>query len=137
MLSNECKYGIRAVAYLVDLSHLNKHVGSKEMAEHLDIPAPFLAKILQKLSRGNVISSAKGPGGGFFLKDENMTRTLIDIVNCIDGPGVFEKCFLGLPVCNDKNPCAVHHLVVNFRNTIRDHFQTKTFADFPYLDKGM
>jgi Rrf2 family protein len=137
MLSNECKYGIRAVVFLVNKNHLNKYFGSKEIAEHLDIPAPFLAKILQKLSRGNIISSAKGPGGGFYLTAENRQSTLMDIVNCLDGPGIFEKCFLGLPVCNDKNPCAVHHLVVNFRNTIRDNFQTKALADLADLDKGM
>lgn len=137
MLSNECKYGLRAVSYLVEMNPLEKYVGSKEIAEHLEIPAPFLAKILQKLSKGNLISSAKGPGGGFFLTEQNLEKTLMDIVNCLDDKDIFEKCFLGLPVCNDKNPCALHYLVVDYRNTIRDQFQTKTLVDLPHLNKGM
>ncbi len=137
MLSDECKYGLRAVTYLVEINPIKKYMGSKEIAEHLEIPAPFLAKILQKLSKENVISSAKGPGGGFFLTEQNLQKTLMDIVNCLDGKDIFEKCFLGLPVCNDKNPCALHYLVIDYRNTIRDQFHTKTLDDLPNLNKGM
>ena len=137
MLSNECKYGIRAVTFLVEMNPLEKYIGSKEIAEHLEIPAPFLAKILQKLSKENVISSAKGPRGGFYLTEKNFKKIIMDIVDCIDGRDIFEKCFLGLPVCSDKNPCALHNLVVGYRNAIRDNFKAKTLVDLPNLNKGM
>ena len=137
MLSNECKYGLRAVTFLVEMNPLEKYVGSKEIAEHLEIPAPFLAKILQKLSKENVISSAKGPGGGFYLTEQNLNNTIMDIVNCLEGKDIFEKCFLGLPICNDKNPCALHYLVVDYRNAIRDKFNAITIVDLPNLNKGM
>ena len=47
-----------------------KRLVPKDVAEALYIPTSFLAKILQTLARKKVISSNKGPGGGFWLTDE-------------------------------------------------------------------
>ena len=65
MLSNSSKYAINAVIYLAANSSESKRIGVKEVADALHIPLPFLAKILQALVRKKVISSNKGPGGGF------------------------------------------------------------------------
>ena len=53
MLSNTSKYAIRAVIYLALYSTKEKKVGIKEVASELDIPSPFLGKILQQLARHN------------------------------------------------------------------------------------
>ena len=85
MLSNQSKYAIRAVLYLaIKTNHKNK-LGSKTIAELIDIPAPFLAKIFQKLSKANIISSVKGPNGGFFMTKKELSNNLLNIIDCIDG----------------------------------------------------
>ena len=72
MLSNSSKYAIRAVLYLANNSSVEKKLGSKKIAEEIDIPAPFLAKIFQVLSKANIISSTKGPNGGFYLTEKDV-----------------------------------------------------------------
>ena len=71
MFSKSCKYGIRAVLYLAVHSSLQKRLGVTEIASELEIPKHFLAKILQQLAKENLISSTKGPSGGFFLSKKN------------------------------------------------------------------
>ncbi|MEZ5041966.1 MAG: Rrf2 family transcriptional regulator [Saprospiraceae bacterium] len=108
MFSKSCKYAIRAVLYLAVNANGEKKLGAKEIAEELDIPKPFLAKILQQLSRQDLISSSKGMGGGFYLNKENHEITLREVIECIDGKDVFSSCILGLPVCSSENPCPLH-----------------------------
>lgn len=130
MLTNQSKYAIRAVLYLAVYTDENKKMGSKEVAETIKVPAPFLAKILQKLVKSNLISSTKGPRGGFYLTEKDSLNTMLDIVACIDGLGLLSECFLGLPKCGDENPCAVHHLVSPFKETIQKGMGDKTLKEF-------
>jgi len=88
------------------------------LAKELSIPQPYLSKIMQQLSKGGVISSTKGRGGGFYLSKENMNRPLIDIVICIEGYNVFDKCILGLKECSDENPCLLHKYYKVFKKSL-------------------
>ncbi len=109
MFSNATKYAIRAVLFL----STNKATAIKYkvdiIAKDLVVPKAFLGKILQKLAKNNLISSTRGRGGGFYLSESNLSKSLLDIVVCIEGYNIFDECVLGLPVCSEKRPCRLHH----------------------------
>ncbi len=128
MLSNACKYAIRAVVYLAIHSNANNKLGAKIIAEELEVPQPFLAQLLRKLTTNKLVSSSKGPGGGFFLDQKNMENTLWEVVSSIDGEYKFDDCFLGLSKCNNENPCPVHHIVSPFKEEILSSFKDKSIA---------
>ena len=111
MLSNSCIYGIRAVIYLASQPSSNFKTGIKKISSDLKLPAPFLAKILQQLAKQKILSSSKGPHGGFsFLKDPRKL-TLLDIVNSIDGNDIFTRCIIHSGSCeggDNKINCALH-----------------------------
>ncbi|MDY7396688.1 Rrf2 family transcriptional regulator [Aureibaculum sp. 2210JD6-5] len=137
MLSKSSTYAIRAVLYLSLYSNEEKKVSPKSIAEHINIPAPFLAKTLQELTKRNIISSKKGRAGGFYLTDKNKLNTLISVVDAIDGLDKFQECSLGLPVCGNKNPCPIHHLIAPLRNRLTEELTEKTIADYTKeLKKG-
>lgn len=128
MLSNACKYAIRAVIYLaLNSDETTKH-GVKKVAEALEVPQPFLAQLLRKLATDRLVSSSKGPGGGFFLNQSNRDNAVWDIITTIDGTYKFDECFLGLSMCDDARPCPVHHLVSPFKEALLLDFQQKTIA---------
>lgn len=106
ILSQACKYGLQAVLYLAE--HGSEPILRKEIAEKLDIPPFFLAKILQDLSRRGLLLSYKGRGGGFTLARPAGNIRLIDVVEAIEGTGFSDECVLGLPDCSDESACAVH-----------------------------
>ena len=130
MLSNASQYAIRSMLYLAMYSNDEQKIGVKKMADALETPKPFLAKLLQKLSRDELVTSLKGPTGGFYLTDQNLEKSVWDVINCIDGTEKFDQCFLGLSKCSDKNPCPVHFTVVPFRNKILKDFKDKTIKKF-------
>ncbi len=130
MLTNSSKYAIRAVLYLAIHTDKLKRMGSKEVANAIKIPAPFLAKILQKLVKAKLVSSVKGPNGGFFLSKQNNEKSMLDIVACSEGIDLFKDCFLGLERCGDDNPCAIHHMVEPFKRIMIEGMGNKTIAEF-------
>ncbi len=124
MLSNTSKYAIRAMIYLAIHSEDNAKTGIRKIAGELSIPAPFLAKILQVLTRHKLLNSSKGPNGGFYLARDASKITLYEIVKVMDGSDVFERCLISLRSCNEQNiPCPVHHKYEGLRNEIRQLFQ--------------
>ncbi len=130
MLSNASKYAIRSVLFLAENSSDKKKFGAKEIASELEIPLSFIAKILQKLAKEKVISSIKGPGGGFFTSKKNLENNICMILNVIENENIFEGCFLGLPRCSDENPCPVHHIVAPFKDALLNKFENQTIKDF-------
>jgi len=137
MLSNSCKYAIRSILYLAFASSKSNKIGSKIVAKKIDVPAPFLAKIFQLLSKEKIIRSTKGPNGGFYLTDKELSKNLLDVVKCIDGLDFFDNCFLGLPSCSDENPCTIHNLVAPWKRNLKFELETKTIAEFAeHTEKG-
>ena len=129
MLSKSSTYAIRAVLYLALNSSEKKKYNPREIGSAISIPAPFLAKTLQELTKRNLISSTKGRNGGFYLTEEDKSNTLISIVDSIDGLNKFHTCLLGLPSCSNENPCSLHHVITPFRKKIVEELTFKTIAD--------
>ncbi len=130
MFSKACKYGMRAVLYLAVHSNEEQKLGVKEIAEALNVPGPFLAKIMQQLSRAHLISSSKGPTGGFYLSEKNAQTPLREVVDCIDGNEIFSACIMGLPVCGAEHPCPLHAKAYTYREGLAKMLGEHSIADF-------
>lgn len=129
MFSKSCQYAIRAVLYLAEEGQDGQCVGVKEIAENLGVPGPFLAKLLQQLSRNHIIGSTKGPHGGFCMGPKHLEGSLIKVIECIDGPDVFSSCVLGLPTCNATNPCPLHYQSLTYKQGMLKLLKDKTIAE--------
>jgi Rrf2 family protein len=80
-----------------------------KIAEDYDIPRFYLAKIVQTLSKHNLIHSTRGRRGGIKLNKPAKDIRIIDIIHVIEGPPPeHEICLFGLDICSDSVPCPVH-----------------------------
>ena len=127
MLTKSCEYAIRSVLFVAQ-NRTERKIGLRELAEALDIPVPFLGKIMQNLVRQQILSSTKGPNGGFFLRSSQMETALIRIVEIMDGLQVFQRCGLGLTMCSNERPCPVHDIVKPFRDKFEQWLRSQTVA---------
>jgi Rrf2 family iron-sulfur cluster assembly transcriptional regulator len=119
MFSKACEYGIRAAVYVTLQSLEGRRVGVNEISEEIDSPIAFTAKILQQLTRNNIIHSVKGPNGGFEIDPEDMNSAKLSmIVKAIDGDKIYTGCGLGLKECNAQKPCPLHDKFLDIRNNL-------------------
>ncbi len=130
MLSRASKYAILSTLFLAEHSSEEKKISVKVIAKSIDVPSPFLAKLFQQLVRGKIISSTKGPNGGFYLTKKDGQKNVCDIIENIDGLNKLNDCFLGLNECDSANPCPVHFIVEPFKNNILGKFRDKTIMEF-------
>src|ERR1700736_6204326 len=105
--SKSSEYGIRAAIHLAQLPD-GGYAMAKDIAQEEEIPAPFLAKILQEMARKGVLRSVKGPSGGFCLKKKASEIRLLDIVAAIDGLSQYSRCAEGFGECSAKTACPLH-----------------------------
>lgn len=133
MLSNSCRYGIRAVTYIASQPEKNGKTGIKIISKDLNLPTPFLAKILQQLVKQKILISSKGPHGGFSLLKDPKTIKLLDIVKTIDGEDIFINCVIHNCSCASvdelKLPCPLHEDYEKVREDLIKLFSGKTIYD--------
>ncbi len=134
MFSRACEYAFQAVLYIALHNKNNNLVGVKEIGSAQGIPLPFLSKILQKLVKGGILFSSKGPTGGFGLNVPPDELTLLAIVHVIDGLKLFDRCGIGLELCSDAAPCPIHQDFKIVKANIRNLLSNKTLSD---LSQGL
>lgn len=128
MISKSCKYALRAAIYLASKADEDLKLGVKEIATEIEAPQAFTGKVLQILKKHRIISSLKGPYGGFFCEKHQLNLPIINIVNAVDGLSVFNECVLGLHACSDAHPCPMHHQHTETRNRMKKSFEETTIA---------
>lgn len=107
ILSRTSQYAVQALIYMAT-QPLDTPILNKDIAAKLNVPAPYLAKILQSLAKGNLLYSYRGRLGGFCLKEDGAKMTLMDILLLTEGPAFTQSCLLGLKKCSDETACPVH-----------------------------
>ncbi len=84
-LSSKGRYGVRAV-FDVAFHNDGKATQIKDIAERQAIPARFLEQIFQDLKRAGIVTSKRGPRGGYQLAREPDVLTLGDVIRALEGP---------------------------------------------------
>ena len=85
-ISKAADYALLAVTYLATLNRESDGLRSKaHLAHQLNLPKEYLSKILQKLTRGDILTSERGVKGGYFLRRCPGEITFKDVIEAVDG----------------------------------------------------
>jgi Rrf2 family protein len=128
MFSKSCEYGLRAAIYVAQQSKLNNKVSLNTISQEINSPQAFTAKILQQLTKNNIIKSIKGPYGGFIIEEERMSTKLSEVVSILDGDSIYTGCGLGLKQCDADAPCPLHFKFVDIRERLKMMLENTTLV---------
>lgn len=101
----------------------------KDIAKPINVPQPYIAKLLQNLAKAHIISSERGPKGGFYLDEESKNYSILSIITLIDGKEKLKKCMLSLDNCNEEKPCPLHSSLSPSKDIILNILKNKTIKD--------
>lgn len=90
--SSGVEYGIHSLMSMVDARGQDREMSVREMAELQGVPYDYLAKIFTRLSRGGLVISSEGKGGGFKLARPAELISVLDVVQAIDGEKNMFEC---------------------------------------------
>jgi Rrf2 family protein len=126
-------YALRALAALPEDGSFRL---SQELAQHLDIPGPYLAKILQTLARHGLLNSIRGPRGGFRLGRPSHRISVADVVGVLDGMASTSGCLLGFRECGHDPVCPMHAAWTEVKNHLDRTMALVTIRDLQLLEPG-
>jgi Rrf2 family protein len=106
-LSRESEYGIRGLIHLAQ-QPAGRVVQLAAIAEAQDLPQSFLAKIFQKFSQYGLVRSFRGATRGYTLSRAASEISLREVLEAIEGRGLFDHCIFWSHRCGEENPCILH-----------------------------
>jgi Rrf2 family iron-sulfur cluster assembly transcriptional regulator len=130
LLSKSCVYGLRAAIYVAMHKPGRAYVPIREIAKELDLSFHFLTKIFQQLTESGILKSYRGPTGGVALARPGREISLLDVVESLEGAGLFSECMLGLVHCDDRHPCPLHEVWRRQREELRRMLEGATLQEF-------
>lgn len=130
MFSKATEYALRATIYIAQRSSKEDKPGLDEIARAINSPRSFTAKILQLLTKDNkIISSVRGPNGGFFLEKRAKNLPVRAILEAMDEDEILDKCVLGLKQCSEIKPCPMHSQYKVIKQDLKRLFEGKTIQN--------
>jgi Rrf2 family protein len=125
-------YSLRAMVYLA-LHGREKPVSTKEISTKQQISYQLACKLMQKLQKAGLVESVMGSKGGFILKRDPKTITLLEMVNSIQGPIVLNRCLVDSYSCERGKGCPVHLQLFGLQEKVNEYLSDITLED---LTKG-
>lgn len=125
-ITREADYAVRCVLFLSQ--ETGRVVSAKEIAESMTIPKSFLAKILQRLTRGGIVLSTKGIAGGFELAKDSTKVSILEVIEAIQGSAALNICAVDEGNCDLSNTCPVHPVWAELRVDIENKLRKESFA---------
>lgn len=116
-----------AVTAMIDLAarETTGPVTLAGIAERQKISLSYLEQLFGKLRRYRLVSSVRGPGGGYRLARSMDRVTVADIIIAVDEPLDATQCG-GKENCHDEHRCMTHDLWANLNKRMYEYLDSVT-----------
>lgn len=111
--------GRYAVTAMLDLA-LHSNQGSitlADISERQGISLSYLEQLFAKLRKNGLVSSARGPGGGYRLSRDAKEICVVDVITAVDEKIDARRCE-GAGNCQGEKTCLTHELWCDLSNQI-------------------
>jgi Rrf2 family protein len=133
LFSKSFGYAVRSVLYIASVQPKKRYVQLDEIASQLHLPKQFMGRLLKRLAKEKILTSFKGPTGGFSITEENLQITLIKLMEITDGNRL-ENCVIKKRKCNPSNLCPFHDHFSKLREDLSILMTHTTIGEFVKAD---
>lgn len=126
MLSQTVEYALRAMVHLAALDP-ETATNSQSIATATKIPHGYLSKVLRDLVVAKLVTSQRGPSGGFCLARQAAKISLLEVVNAVDPLTRITQCPLGNPA--HIALCPLHTRIDHAIAMIETEFEKTSLAE--------
>ncbi len=124
MFSQTVEYALRAMTFLA--SRPSVSTTTEVIARETQVPAGYLAKVMRDLVVAQLVTSQRGPNGGFVIARSPERITVLDIVNAVDPIRRIRSCPAGNPM--HVKLCSLHSRLDAAMAMIETELRSATLA---------
>lgn len=107
----------------------------REISGRTGIKKPYLSKLVHALGVAGLVESRRGHKGGVRLSREARRISILEIVEAVDGPHVFDRCLMGMEGCSDIRACPAHSYWKPMRTRIRARLASTTLESVACFER--
>ena len=129
-LTSKSEYGLIAMIDIAASSH-DRPVSVREISERRNIPRKFLEQIFHSLRQAGLVTSRRGPHGGFTLSRDAKDIDVLQVVEAVEGPLHATVCVAAngkVPGCEMHCVCAAASVWSRATDAMRNEFESVTLA---------
>jgi Rrf2 family protein len=124
MISQTAEYALRAIVFLADQDGTPRT--TVQIAGATQVPAGYLAKVMQSLSRARLVHSQRGINGGFHLCVDAQRLNVLEVINAVDPIRRFGSCPLDI---HGVNLCPLHQRLADATEMLEKALRETTIAE--------
>lgn len=119
MLSQKTRYALRSLLYLAERPD-DRPVQTAEIAATQQVPRKYLELIMLELKKAGMVTSRRGPGGGYVLARAAAEISFVEVLRVMDGPIAMVPCaslnfYNRCGDCHDEASCAIRRVMGRVR----------------------
>ncbi len=126
LIIRDTDYAVRALCFIAK-SKKNR-VPVSWLVRELNIPRPFLRRILQVLNQKKILNSYKGQGGGFSLAKPKEEISLIDLMKIFQGHIKLNECLFKKKICPNIKVCKLKKKIDKIEKHVLSELREITLA---------
>jgi Rrf2 family transcriptional regulator, iron-sulfur cluster assembly transcription factor len=125
-LTTKGRYAVTAMLDLA-INRGQEPITLADISQRQGISLSYLEQLFSKLRKHGLVSSARGPGGGYRLSRGAETIAIADVIAAVDESVDATRC-KGLQNCHDARACLTHQLWTDLSEQIREFLSGITLA---------
>lgn len=127
-ITRATEYACRALRFLNTRTD-DRCYSIQEIAEAEEVPAQFLAKVMQSLTQAGIVRSTCGKSGGYRIRRDPSEITLADVFTAVEGPFALNPCLDEDTPCSLRENCRVHDVWQELQDAMLDVLKRYTVMD--------
>jgi Rrf2 family transcriptional regulator, cysteine metabolism repressor len=135
-LSTKSRYATRALIEL-GLQYGEGPVKLKDISATQDISLKYLEQVMFPLRISGYVKTMKGSQGGYILARHPDSITLLEIVECVEGPIAPVDCVDHAELCERSDQCVTRGAWIGLKNVIRSELGKITLAELVSKQKQL
>ena len=121
-------YALRVMSFIAS-QETGKTFMRNELSETCKVPDSFLGKILQSLSKNNILHSERGKNGGFKLTKKPYEITIYDILKAVEGDILINECLGENDFCKNIDCCKTYNVLKKVKENFISDLKRYTLSD--------
>ncbi len=134
-LSEAANLAVHATAFIATHGQSDTPISAVEIAATIGCSRDHLNKVLQRLNRVGLVSSRRGPKGGFVLARDPHGLTLLELIELFDGPVQAPHCLLGRTLC--ASGCPLHNVACSVNDVVRRALESTPVSELPAVPRKL
>lgn len=133
MISQKTRYALRSLLFLVEEGR-GAPVRLARIAETQQVPRKFLETIMLGLKSAGLVTSIRGPAGGYLLAKPAADISFGDVIRIMDGPIALVPCasvhfYANCGDCHDERTCAIRKVLAAVRESSSGILERTSLAE--------